>query len=394
MSCYHPIKRFVYGFKKNKKTGELVDGAVFYPAYIRHRFGVVDYSNRRPDLRLQEVHFLARNGFKGPWSPWCDVSPPVADECLSEFDVVRCGKCIGCRMDKSADWANRLLLEKEYYPDDQCYFLTLTYDDVHAPRVYVSDHDTGEALPVLTLSRRDIQLFVKRLRKRLEPQKIRVFYCGEYGPQTFRPHYHMIVFGLQLGDLVPYGRGEAGFMYYQSNFLTSVWAERKAPTRHGSVTPLSSDFDYFCTPYGRLLVSPASWNTFAYVSRYTVKKLYGAEARAYDALGIEPPFLGMSTDPGIGKQWYLDHPEYKDFEYISVKTPQGGKKFRPPHYFDTLYDAEEPEKMAEIKEARKRLAEEFRRVKEVQTSLTFGELLELSERQFKDRIKPLKRSAL
>lgn len=394
MSCYHPLKRFPYGFHKSKKTGEVVEDAKLYPAYIRHRFGTVDRSGRRPDFRLQEVHSLYYSESQRTWLPWCDDSPPPSSLVLSDCDVVRCGKCIGCRMDRSADWANRLLLEKEYYPDDQCYFLTLTYDDNYVPVSYTPDPETGEALPVLTLRRRDIQLFVKRLRKRLEPDKIRVFYCGEYGPRTFRPHYHMIVFGLRLCDLVPYGKGEAGFMYYQSNFLTSVWSERKAPPRHGSVTPLSADPDYFCTPYGRLLVSPASWNTFAYVARYTVKKLYGAEARAYEVLNIEPPFLGMSTDPGIGKQWYLDHPEYKDFEYISVKTPQGGKKFRPPHYFDTLYDAEEPEKMEEIKAARKRLAEQIRKAKEVQTNLTYGELLELSEHQFKARIKSLKRSAL
>lgn len=60
-------------------------------------------------------------------------------------------------------------------------FVTLTYDDEHLP---------GELKP------RDLQLFLKRIRRRVEPQKLRFFGVGEYGDTSGRPHYHVILFGL------------------------------------------------------------------------------------------------------------------------------------------------------------------------------------------------------
>lgn len=46
---------------------------------------------------------------------------------------------------------------------------------------------------------KDIQLFFKRFRQNLNRKfnvqdKIQTFYCGEYGPKTHRPHFHVLVF--------------------------------------------------------------------------------------------------------------------------------------------------------------------------------------------------------
>lgn len=377
MSCYSPIKRFVTGSRR-KSDGSMVDTARLWPAYQLH------------DGRKQEVHFLYRRDSGSDWQPWFDEEPPVSFEYVSGLKIP-CGKCQGCLIDKSRDWANRLLLEMQYHRS--AYFVTLTYDEDHVPRSYYPDPETGEAQPSLTLSKRDFQLFMKRLRKR-HVSLIRFFACGEYGPQTFRPHYHAIIFGLELSDLVPYARNEQGDMTYQSNFLTSCWAVRDAPTRHGSATPLSADPGYFCTPLGRVVVAPVTWQSCAYVARYTTKKFYGPQAKYYEMFNIVPPFLLMSRDPGIGKQWFLDHPDVYDFEYINVSTPDGGRKFRPPRYFDRLYDEDHPEEMANIKLDRRRMAEEAMKAKVFDTSLTAGELLEIEEQEFLKRIKPLKRKEL
>lgn len=384
MPCYHPLKRFVTGTRVGK-DGRIVDTATYRPAFMCDR-----YSDE--PLRKKEVLGLCRPPGSSDYG-LVFHSSGLDSVYTQPGQLIRCGRCLGCMVDKSREWANRLLLEKEYYPDDQCWFVTLTYDEEHVPRSFYPDPETGEAQPCMTLDKRHHQLFMKRLRKNSR-QQIRFFGCGEYGPQTMRPHYHYILFGLSLGDLVPYGRGEAGFMYYQSNWLTSQWSDRKAPTAAGSVTPLTMDPDYFCTPYGRVLVSPASWQTFAYVARYTTKKLYGEEASYYEQFNITPPFLVMSLKPGIGARWFQDHPDVYDFEYINVKTPTGGKKFRPPHYFDVLYDREDPEGFEQFKRSRSAMLEAQKEVKLSRTSLLYSELLEVEEREFKSRIKKLKREVL
>lgn len=97
--------------------------------------------------------------------------------------LVPCGKCMACRIQKRKEWSLRMLHEKEFWDDS--IFVTLTYDDSHVPDNY-------------TLVKRDLQLFIKRLRKAIVPRRIKYFACGEYGDLNGRPHYHAIIFGLSL----------------------------------------------------------------------------------------------------------------------------------------------------------------------------------------------------
>ena len=70
------------------------------------------------------------------------------------------------------------------------FFVTLTYDDDHL--TFADDE--------ACLCKSDMQLFVKRLRKRLEPKTLKYYCVGEYGEQwrpltpKGRPHYHMLLF--------------------------------------------------------------------------------------------------------------------------------------------------------------------------------------------------------
>lgn len=64
------------------------------------------------------------------------------------------------------------------------HFITLTYDTDHVPIT-----DNG----FMSVSKRDVQLFLKRLRK-ITTAPIKYYCAAEYGGQTNRPHYHIILF--------------------------------------------------------------------------------------------------------------------------------------------------------------------------------------------------------
>uniref|UniRef100_A0AAU8B6Y6 Replication initiator protein n=1 Tax=Dulem virus 106 TaxID=3145583 RepID=A0AAU8B6Y6_9VIRU len=294
--------------------------------------------------------------------------------------TIPCGQCVGCRLAYSREWANRCMMELEYH--DSAYFVTLTYNDDHLPRSYYPDQETGEALPSFTLNKRDCQLFMKRLRKAKPDDHIRFFLAGEYGDQTFRPHYHAIIFGLHLDDLVLYKKSPQGFLYYNSPCIQRAWST--VVTRENSITPLA-------VPIGYAVVAEVTWETCAYTARYVMKKLKGADVEFYRKFNIEPPFTLMSRKPGIGRQWYDDHPGLYDYDFINLSTKDGGRKFRPPKYFNRLYDVEYPDKSAELKAFRRAAAEAQKELKLQKTNLSYLDLLAVEEQALKDRIKPLER---
>lgn len=285
-----------------------------------------------------------------------------------------CGQCVGCRIQYSREWANRCMMELQYH--ESSYFVTLTYDDAHVPRSYYPDPNTGEAFTSLTLSKRDFQLFMKRLRKKFCNQKIRFFMAGEYGSNTFRPHYHAIIFGLHLDDLQLYSKSPQGFCYYNSPSLQACWSDNDG------------------NPIGYAVVAEVTWETCAYTARYVMKKLNGKEANFYSDFNIQPEFTLMSRKPGIARQYYDDHPDIYKKEYINVSTEKGGLKFKPPRYFDKLYDLENPEEMQAIKDIRQKLAVEAQKAKLQRTSLSPEHFLEVQERTFENKIKSLRRDLI
>lgn len=90
-----------------------------------------------------------------------------------------CGQCLHCRINRARVWTFRLMLEQQTSIDSA--FVTLTYSDEQIP-------EGG------TLVKSDLQNFLKRYRKRVEPSKIRYYGVGEYGTNTYRPHYHLAIF--------------------------------------------------------------------------------------------------------------------------------------------------------------------------------------------------------
>jgi len=297
------------------------------------------------------------------------LSGPHASEVYPTWQRLKlpCGQCYGCRLEYSRQWANRCMLELPYH--DQSWFLTLTYDDDHVPRTYYASNDDGEADPALTLSYkgRDLELFWKRLRKAHPDDHIRYFACGEYGSTTYRPHYHAIVFGLSLDDLRPYKRSPQNYDYFISDSLTECWG------------------------LGFVVVGQVTWETCAYTARYIMKKLTGPQAQFYEDFNLQPEFVRMSRRPGLARQYYDDHPDLYQHEYINLSTDVGGLKFRPPRYYDKLYDLDFPDQMEQVKAVRKRLAAAQESAKAQRTNLEYYERLAVEEAALKARTKSLER---
>lgn len=93
--------------------------------------------------------------------------------------LVDCGKCIPCLTHKRQEWVIRL--EQEFKHSTGALFVTLTYDQKHMPSDYA-------------LSKKHVQDYMKRLRKRDGTNKIRYYLTGEYGSKSGRPHYHVLLF--------------------------------------------------------------------------------------------------------------------------------------------------------------------------------------------------------
>jgi len=125
------------------------------------------------------------------------------------FMTVPCGRCIGCRLERSRQWALRCMHELEFHKCNS--FVTLTYRDNDLPM------GNMEA----TLVPDDLMLFWKRLRKEYG-NGIRYFACGEYGERTRRPHYHACIFGVDFKDRKVFST-KGDFTLYTSDTLDSIW---------------------------------------------------------------------------------------------------------------------------------------------------------------------------
>lgn len=104
---------------------------------------------------------------------------------LTYYNEVPCGKCLECKKIKAMQNAFRFERHTREYP--LAWFVTLTYDDTYVP---VSDNG------YMTLRKKDVQDFLKRLRKSKPGLKISYYAIGEYGDDTKRPHYHAIIWNV------------------------------------------------------------------------------------------------------------------------------------------------------------------------------------------------------
>lgn len=227
---------------------------------------------------------------------------------------VPCGRCDGCLFERSRQWGVRCMHEKSMH--DSSLFLTLSYNDDNLV--------WGDKYP--TLFKPHLQKFFKRLRSRLG-YKIRHYSCGEYGSKFKRPHYHSICFGLKIPDLTFYRMSDTGNKIYVSPFLNEVWS-------HGDV-----------------FIGDVTFQSCAYVARYTLKKSFGPAAQVYKELGIIPEFSTCSLKPGIGASW-LDKYFFDVFPHDNI-VMDSGIKTKPPRYYLKLLEKRLPTLYSDIVDARR-----------------------------------------
>lgn len=279
--------------------------------------------------------------------------------------LIPCGRCIGCRLDYSRSWADRMMLELETVKKGV--FLTLTYDNEHLP--WINDNVSGEIVP--TLDKRDCQLFMKSLRKEFSDIRIRFYMAGEYGDQTKRSHYHCILFGISLGDIgdcIIFGKNELGQLYYKSERIANIWKR------------------------GHVLLSDVSWKTCAYVARYVTKKINGVfEFEVYGTSGRQKEFALMSRKPGIGRLYLDQHPDCLDYDNINISTPDGGLKISIPKYYLKQIELTDPDRFAKLKETRKKFASDHMMLELGKTSLSLVDYLETKEMNKLAKLKALRR---
>lgn len=240
------------------------------------------------------------------------LTPPGKRKCR-----VACGRCIGCRVDRSRQWAARCVHEASLH-EDNC-FITLTYSDEFLP-------ENGG------LQKKDFQDFFKRLRRSIEPKKVSFIHAGEYGDDLGRPHYHALIFGHDFTDKVKIRGGDNPL--YSSEILTKLWGK------------------------GICSIGALTFQSAAYVARYCIKKVMGDQAVGYyqkinpttgEIHDISPEYLTCSTRPAIGKRWFE---KFKTDVYPCDFMVVAGKKIKLPRYYDKLHKRSAAPALAEVKQTR------------------------------------------
>lgn len=231
---------------------------------------------------------------------------------------VPCGRCIGCRLDYSRQWALRSIHEAQMHNNfHDCSFLTLTFNN---------DMLNRRSNPN-SLNKTAFRSWLKRLRKAVKCEynkEFRIMACGEYGSKHLRPHYHMLIYGFNFPDKYVYKYNKVHgieVLYYRSPFLEKVWSPA-----------------YSNEPFGFSVIGDVNFESSAYVARYVTKKLFGKQSVIYK--DIEPEFLTTSRMPGLGYDWLLKY--YKEiFSRGFCYNPKGFKAPIPRYYVNKLQEIDE-----------------------------------------------------
>jgi hypothetical protein len=225
------------------------------------------------------------------------------------YRLVPCGKCTKCRLKRVNDWVLRLTEENKKRGDGL--FVTLTYSpefvNEHPYEEYINGKpfQWGRKLKsivstdyritpngLMTCSKRDVQTFIKRLRKNSCRDEIKYFCASEYGDKFERPHYHLIMFGCSKEDIE--------FAWYQ----------------HGM-------------PIGNITVYPLKPAAIAYTCKYINKDKKVPKHSRDDRV---PEFFLMSKNLGAN---YLssDVVKYHRNTNINYYVKDGGFTASLPRYY-------------------------------------------------------------
>jgi len=248
---------------------------------------------------------------------------------------IQCGQCIGCRLERSRQWAIRCLHEASLH-EDNC-FITLTFSEEglqQRENDYIKINKKRKKPKPLprkdSVFTEDNQLFMKKLRKKYGSD-IRFYHCGEYGDANKRPHYHSLLFNFDFPDkkLLTIKNGER---HYVSEILEGTenykinHSHLFKNDNHKKIKGL--------WPYGMCIIGDVTFESAAYVARYIMKKKFGKQAEEHYK-GRKPEYTTMSRNPGIAKKWF---DKYKTDLYPSDFIVVNRNKCNVPKYYDKLLE--------------------------------------------------------
>ena len=174
----------------------------------------------------------------------------IAPTKLDDGTEVGCRECWQCRKRRVNDYVGRCIAESKF--SKKTYAVTLTYDG-------------DQGVNAVTLIYKDVQNFLKRLRKK---HKCRYIVTGEYGSAKGRSHWHIIL------------------------FFKDSWPEVTSNKRvdwkywtHG--------FSYFQEP---------DWKGFEYCLKYVLKDQTSRQSDSHLAMSKKPP-LGHEFFQQLAKQY-------------------------------------------------------------------------------------------
>jgi len=304
MPCYHPLRAYIH-ITKYTKTGK-------------------------------KLIVFDRKQIKGPVT----------------LEELPCGQCIGCKIDKSREWAIRCTNEAETYGTINNCYLTLTYNEDNIP-------ENGN------LRKKDFQNFMKEIRRQFHGERyvtykgkttrpIRFFHCGEYGESCRncgmakkycrcpkyvkgigRPHHHVCIFNFNFPDRVLQSEAE-GYNLYSSEILAKLWKQ------------------------GFHAIGDVTFESAAYVARYCCKKITGKKAEEHYKTRdpetgklhkVNPEYITMSRRPGIGKQWYE---KFKEEIFSRDCIIDKGRQIKMPKYYNKQFEETFPVKYEKIQRERRK----------------------------------------
>ena len=235
-------------------------------------------------------------------------------------------------------WSIRIVHEASMHLDNfGNSWATLTYRDPGA--CTDEQYKNGHFIPAdYSLRPSDVTKFVRSLRRANKDHKIRYFYCGEYGDDNQRPHYHMCLFNHSFNDQYLW-KDDEGFYTYSSDELSSHW------------------------PWGFTTVAPLNLRTAAYTAGYALKKITGQRANEHylrcdehgEAYWLMPEYIRMSTGrgkpSGLGAGFYE---KYNTDIFPSDVSPVPGYGVRQlvPRYYQNILAERDPRMLESIKELR------------------------------------------
>ena len=260
----------------------------------------------------------------------------LVDSCTGElypiFQVCTCGKCTLCRYRKTQQWMCRAFAEN-CTSETPPLFLTLTYNDW--------------CYPVCGLLREHCQLFMKRLRKRLSDYgydcNIRFYLAAEYGKNTHRGHYHLLLWNFPCMDyreMVDFLQDawslvidRSEYEHIANNDIVYIEKSRK----WNLAKKCYVDVGIYRKRLGFVYLLYVKDGAASYVMKYLRKELVVP-------LGCVAPFQLYSRRNGLGSKWiddnkqfYHDNPDQLDVEMYDHWTNSTYKCNLPLYYTNRLF---------------------------------------------------------